>query len=107
MKEYNNVDYNDEEKDLKTELELDENVFEPLDEEEGLNIDLFNNFEPEYELENDNAQIKGNFIPNDENSITSFSTKEPNRITKQDNSNHTTNYKFKFYSEKDVRYWIQ
>jgi len=107
LKEYDNVDYNDEERDLKTELELDEHVFEPLDEEEGLNNDLFDNFEPKDELENENAQIKVNFIPNDESSITPFSKKGPDRITKLDNENHNTKYKFKVYSEKDVRYWIQ
>jgi len=98
------VDYNDEEKDLKT--ELNEHVFKPLDEEEGLNNDLFDNFEPKDEIENENAQIKVSFIPNDESSITSFSKKGPDRITKLDNENHTTKYKFKVYSEKDVRYWI-
>ena len=107
MKEYDNVDYNDEEKDLKTELELDEHVFEPLDEEEGINNDLFDNFEPKDELENENAQIKVNFIPNDESSITPFSKKGPDSITKLDNEDHTTKYKFKVYSEKDVRYWIR
>lgn len=40
MKENNTIDYDDKERDLKTELDLDDNAFEPLDEEEGFNDEL-------------------------------------------------------------------
>jgi len=106
LKEYDNINYNDEEKALETELELDEDVFEPLD-EEGLDNVHLENFEPKEELEYEGAEITVDFIPSDENSIFPFSKKGADRIPKRDNENHTRNTKFKIYSEKDVRYWIQ
>ena len=107
MKENNTIDYDDKERDLKTELDLDDNAFEPLDEEEGFNDELFENYEPKDELENGEAEIKVNFIPNDENSTISFSKKRSNGITKLDNENNSLKSEFKIYSEKDARYWIQ
>jgi hypothetical protein len=108
LKDNNNSDYNDEIEVSENEFKMDENVFEPFDEEEeGIDNGLFENYEPFDELENKDSQIKVDFIPNDENSKMDSSKKRAVEITSLDNENYTLNTKFKIYSEKDVRYWIQ
>ena len=107
MKEFDYIEYKDEEKVIKIDLELDENVFEPLVENEELNNDLFEKYEPKDESEKEDPQIKVNFIPYVKNSLITFPKKGNDEVTKLDNEYHTTNYNPKFYSEKDVRYWIQ
>ncbi|MFX0083143.1 MAG: zinc-ribbon domain-containing protein [Candidatus Hodarchaeota archaeon] len=107
MKEYDNIDNNDEEKVLKTEIELDETDYKPLDEEEGLVNDFYVNYELKDELENENTEIVIDFIPNDEKNFIHSLKKEVGITKKLDNEKHTLNSKFKNYSEKDVRYWIQ
>ncbi|HUW90795.1 MAG TPA: hypothetical protein VMV43_09775 [Candidatus Nanopelagicaceae bacterium] len=107
MKECDNKEYSDEKKVLKTELELDENEFKPLDEVEGLYDNLIENFEPKDELENEDPQIKIDFIPYDINSLETFSKRGNDEFTKLEIDYHPNNYKYKFYSEKDVRSWMQ
>ncbi|MFW9897455.1 MAG: hypothetical protein ACFFD7_16745 [Candidatus Thorarchaeota archaeon] len=85
MKDYDYMDYKNEDNHLTSKNKSDENFFEPYDEKE-LDDGSFQQFEVKNESEDDEQRLEINFIPRDEKDV---------------------NHRFRKYSAKDVKYWIQ